>query len=148
MLYEKDFLAWTQHQSELLRQGRWQEVDLDHLVQELDDMGKSNHRELESRLVVLIAHLLKWEFQLNQLQDQWKEFDGRSWRKTIIEQRIQIERLMQDCPSLSSHFDAILQQAFPTALKLVYKETQLPPSTFPQECHYSSEQLLDEDFLP
>ena len=62
MLYEKDFLAWTQQQSELLRQGRWQEVDLDHLVQELDGMGKSTHRELESRLVVLIAHFLKWEF--------------------------------------------------------------------------------------
>ena len=59
MLYEKDFLAWTQQQSELSRQGRWQEVDLDHLVQELDDMGKCNHRELESRSVVLIAHLLK-----------------------------------------------------------------------------------------
>jgi len=148
MLYEKDFLAWTQQQSELLRQGRWQEVDLDHLVQELDDMGKSNHRELESRLVVLIAHLLKWEFQLNQLQDQRKEFDGRSCGKTIIEQRIQIERLIKDCPSLSSHFDTILQQAFPTAPKLVYKETQLPPAIFPQEGHYSSEQLLDEDFLP
>ena len=111
-------------------------------------MGKSNHQELESRLVVLIAHLLKWEFQLNQLQDQWKEFDGRSWRKTIIEQCIQIERLMEDCPSLSFHFDTILQQAFPTALKLVDKETQLPPATFPQGCHYYSEQLLDEDFLP
>ncbi len=55
---------------------------------------------------------------------------------------------MEVCPSLSSHFDTILQQAFPTALKLVYKETQLPPPTFPQECHYSSEQLLDEDSLP
>ena len=93
-------------------------------------MGKSNHWELESRLVVLIAHLLKWEFQLNQLQDQWKEFDGRSWRKTIIENRIQIERSMEDCPSLSSHFDTILQQPFPIALKLVYKETQLSSSTF------------------
>ena len=111
-------------------------------------MGKSNHRELESRLVVLIAHLLKWELQLNQLQDQWKEFDGRSWRKTIIEQRMQIERLVEDCPSLISQFDTILQQAFPIALKLVYKENQLPPATFPQECHYSSEQLLDENFLP
>ena len=77
--------------------------------------------------------------QLNQLQDQGKEFDGKSFRKTIIEQRIQIERLMEDCPSLVSHFDTILQKAFPTALKLFYKETQLPPSTFPQEYHYSSE---------
>ena len=83
MLYEKDFLVWTQQQRELIRQGCWQEVDLDHLIEELEDMGKSNHRELESQLVVLLAHLLKWEFQLNQLEDQWREFDGRSWRKTI-----------------------------------------------------------------
>ena len=91
MLYEKDFLAWTQQQSELIRQGCLQEVDLDHLIEELEDMGKSNHRELESRLVVLLAHQLNQEFQLNQLRDQWREFDGRSWRKTIIEQRVQIE---------------------------------------------------------
>ena len=123
MLYEKDFLAWTQQQSKLIRQGRWQEVDLDHLIEELEDMGKSNHRELESRLVVLLAYLLKWEFQLNQLQDKWREFDGRSWRKTIIEQRVQIERLLEDRSSLSSHFETILQQAYSTALKLACKET-------------------------
>ena len=137
MLYEKDLLAWTQQQSELIRQGRWQEVDLDHLIEELEDMGKSNHRELESRLVVLLAHLLKWEFQLNQLQDQWREFDGRSWRKTIIEQRVQIERLLEDRPSLSSHFETILQQAYPTALKLACKETQLDSLLLPSECPYS-----------
>ena len=56
MLYEKDLLAWTQQQSELIRQGRWQEVDLGHLIEELEDMGKSNHRELESQLVVLLAN--------------------------------------------------------------------------------------------
>ena len=148
MLYVKDFLAWTQQQSELIRQGRWQEVDLDHLIEELEDMGKSNHRELESRLVVLLAHLLKWEFQLNQLQDQWREFDGRSWRKTIIEQRVQIERLLEDRPSLSSHFETILQQAYPTALKLAYKETQLDSLLFLSECPYSPKQLLNEDFMP
>ena len=148
MLYEKDFLAWTQQQSELIRQGRWQEVDLDHLIEELEDMGKSNHRELESRLVVLLAHLLKWEFQLNQLEDQWREFDGRSWRKTIIEQRVQIERLLEDRSSLSSHFETILQQAYSTALKLVCKETQLDSLLFPSECPYSPKQLLNEDFMP
>ena len=137
MLYEKDFLAWTQQQSELIRQGRWQEVDLDHLIE-----------ELESRLGVLLAYLLKWEFQLNQLQDQWREFDGRGWRKTIIEQHVQIERLLEDRPSLSSHFETILQQAYPTALKLACKETQLDSLLFPSECPYSPKQLLNEDFMP
>ena len=134
MLYEKDFLAWTQQQSELIRQGRWKEVDLDHLIEELEDMGKSNHRELESRLVILLAYLLKWEFQLNQLQDQWREFDGRSWRKTIIQQLVQIERLLEDRPSLRSHFETTLQQAYPKALKLSCKETQLYLLPFPSEC--------------
>ena len=111
-------------------------------------MSNVNHRELESRLIVLFAHLLKWEFQLNQLQDQWRKFDGRSWRKTIIEQRVQIERLLEDRPNLGSHFDNILQQADPSALKLACKETQLDSLLFPPECPYSPRQPLSEAFLP
>jgi hypothetical protein len=122
--------------------------NLEHLIEELEDIGKSNHRELDSPLVVLLAHLLKWGFQLNQLQGQWREFDGRSWRKTSIERRVQIERLLEDRPSLSSHFETILQQAYPTALKLACKETQLDSLFFPSECPYSPKQLLNEDFMP
>lgn len=71
MLYEEDYLAWTQQQIGLLQTGKLEELDLKNLVEELKAMGRSDHRELESRLIILIAHLLKWEWQFNRLQNQW-----------------------------------------------------------------------------
>jgi hypothetical protein len=148
MLYQQDFLAWTRQQAHLLSQKRWQDLDLENLIEELEEMGRSNHRELESRLIVLIAHLLKWEFQWKQLQSQWREFEGKSWRNTIIEQRIQIDGLLKDRPSLKNSFEECLQKAYPQAIKLATKETGLSHKTLPNSCPYSMEQLFDEDFLP
>ena len=79
MLYEEDYLAWTQQQIGLLQTGKLEELDLKNLVEELKAIGRSDHRELESRLIILIAHLLKWEWQFNRLQNQWAEFEGKSW---------------------------------------------------------------------
>ena len=100
MLYEEDYLAWIKQQIGLLQTGKLEELDLKNLVEELKAMGRSDHRELESRLIILIAHLLKWEWQFNRLQNQWAEFEGKSWRNSITEQRIQIKFLMQKVPSL------------------------------------------------
>ena len=148
MLYEQDFFAWTKQQVNLLKEGRLRELDLPNLIEELEDMGRSNYRELESRLIVLVAHLLKWEYQWNQLQSQWKEFEGKSWRNTIIEQRIQLSGLLEERPSLQNFFLERLKRAYPQAIKLIIKETDLLSTEFPAECPYSIDQLLDEDFLP
>ena len=148
MLYEQDFFAWTKQQVNLLKEGRLRELDLPNLIEELEDMGRSNYRELESRLIVLVAHLLKWEYQWNQLQSQWKEFEGKSWRKSIIEQRIQLSGLLEERPSLQNFFQERLTRAYPQAIKLIIKETDLLSTEFPAECPYSIDQLLDEDFLP
>ena len=148
MLYEQDFFAWTKQQVNLLKEGRLRELDLPNLIEELEDMGRSNYRELESRLIVLVAHLLKWEHQWNQLQSQWKEFEGKSWRNSIIEQRIQLSGLLEERPSLQNFFQERLTRAYPQAIKLIIKETDLLSTEFPAECPYSIDQLLDEDFLP
>ena len=148
MLYEQDFFAWTKQQVNLLKEGRLRELDLPNLIEELEDMGRSNYRELESRLIVLVAHLLKWEYQWNQLQSQWKEFEGKSWRNSIIEQRIQLIGLLEEMPSLQNFFQERLKRAYPQAIKLIIKETDLLSTEFPAECPYSIDQLLDEDFLP
>ena len=148
MLYEQDFFAWTKQQVNLLKEGRLRELDLPNLIEELEDMGRSNYRELESRLIVLVAHLLKWEYQWNQLQSQWKEFEGKSWRNSIIEQRIQLSGLLEERPSLQNFFQERLTRAYPQAIKLIIKETDLLSTEFPAECPYSIDQLLDEDFLP
>ncbi|BAP54684.1 hypothetical protein THII_0387 [Thioploca ingrica] len=88
--YEQDFHQWIEHHITLLRDGRLNEIDVEHLIEELEGMAGRDRNELVSRLKILIAHLLKWQFQLQQLSERWKEFDGRSWQRSIIEQRSEI----------------------------------------------------------
>lgn len=139
-LYKHDFNAWVHSQISLLTQGKVSELDIEHLVEELEDMGKSNLNELESRYVILIAHLLKWQFQ--------SDYQGRSWLNSIDEQRVQIGRLLRKFPSLKPKIQEAVEDAYPDALKLAVKETTLDKSIFPIACPYSNEELLDDDFLP
>ena len=148
MLYEEDYLAWTQQQIGLLQTGKLEELDLKNLVEELKEMGRSDHRELESRLIILIAHLLKWEWQFNRLQNQWAEFEGKSWRNSITEQRIQIKFLMQKVPSLRPKLYESIFAAYPTARELASRETEIQESEFPMDCPYGDNDLLDPDFFP
>jgi hypothetical protein len=146
--YETDFNHWIQHQIELLKQGRMNEIDVVHLIEELEDMGKSNKRELASRLVPLISHLLKWKYQYQQLQDRWKTFTGGSWRGTIKVQREQFNSLLADSPSLKRELSEAIIKAYPIAMEVASDETGLPQSTFPEKCPFSMEQLLDKHFYP
>jgi len=147
-IYDSDFHLWIQRHIELLKTGKTNELDIEHLIEELEDMGKSNVRELESRFLILIAHLLKWQFQLKKLQTQWEKFEGKSWRSTIIQQRFLIIFLLEDLPSLKRVLQDSMLKTYPESVKLVAQETQLPSATFPTECPYTIEQLLDEDFYP
>ena len=99
-LYDQDFDRWASSQVELLRQGKAKDLDIEHLIAELEDIGKSSLRELESRFIILMAHLLKWQYQLDTLAEQWQAFEGKSWRKTIIEQRAQLSFLLSKVPSV------------------------------------------------
>ena len=146
--YEKDFDAWIQEHINLLKQGKVEEIDVDHLIEELEDMGKSNQRELVNRFIPLIAHLLKWQYQYRQLQDQWVTFTGGSWRGTITEQRTKLTKLLKQSPSLKNKLPQSILDAYPDALKVAVSETGFPKSTFPESCPYTIEQLLDEDFYP
>jgi hypothetical protein len=146
--YDQNFHQWIEHHIALIREGRFNEIDTDHLIEELEDMARRDRDELVSRLVVLIAHLLKWQFQLDQLSDRWKEFDGRSWRRSIIEQRHEILRQLRNKPSLKSYLPDAIIEAYPDALESAIEETNLPESTFPQTCPYLLEQLVDKKFYP
>ena len=139
-LYEYDFNEWIAQQVALLKQGKMGEIDVVHLITELEDMGKSNLRELESRLIILIAHLLKWQFQPEQ--------QSSSWRGSIREQRAKLLHLFKHIPSLKRHTAAMSQTAYPDALEIAIDETGLNTSVFPTTCPYSAEQLLDKTFYP
>ena len=93
-IYNTDFYAWTLHTAKLLRQGKFKEIDVEHIAEEIHSIGGRERRELSNRLALLIMHLLKWQFQ---------SVNGdNSWKYTIKEQRIQIKELLEDSPSLKS----------------------------------------------
>lgn len=147
-LYDTDYAQWAQCNAELLRAGRFEELDIAHLLEELSDMSKSERHELESRLLVLIAHLLKWEYQYQTLAERWREFKGDSWRATIVEQRKRLALRLRKSPGLKSVLDEVIMATYPDAIELASDESGLSLSTFPTECPYSAEQLLDKTFYP
>lgn len=147
-LYETDYTAWAKRHVDLLRARRFADMDIEHLLEELSDMSKSERRELESRLLILIAHLLKWEYQYPMLSKRWREFDGRSWRATITEQRKQLAVLLRQSPRLKSVLAETILATYPDAVDLACKESRLPVETFPESCPYTAEQLLGDDFYP
>ena len=139
-LYEQDFFEWTVRNAELLRAGRLDEADLEHIAEEIEDMGKSERRELESRLSVLLSHLLKWRFQPDRR--------GRSWQATIRVQRAELLRLLADVPSLRRHLRDQLPEVYPIAVEGAIAETDLPEEVFPPACPFSLDQILTADFFP
>jgi hypothetical protein len=138
--YEQDFHQWTRDQAEHLRSGRLSALDVEHLAEELDSMGARERRELTNRLKVLIAHLLKWHCQ--------PQLRSRSWDATIREQRLSLQDLLDDNPSLRPVLEDQLRRAYRLARLLAIKETNLEESTFPAGCPYSAAEVLEEGYYP
>ncbi|KJU85017.1 protein containing DUF29 [Candidatus Magnetobacterium bavaricum] len=139
-LYEVDFYQWVFYNADLLRQGRFAEIDLENIIEELEDMGRNNKRELASRLMVLIMHLLKWQYQPKRR--------GESWSTTIGNQRTDIKLLLADSPSLKYNIEAIIAKGFIEAKRRFEKETGISARELPQTCPYTFEQLMNHDFWP
>lgn len=139
-LYDEDFLAWTQETVRLLRGRQFTALDLENLIEEIDSMSKSQWRELDNRLVVVLKHLLKWRYQ--------PERRSASWESTLLTQRRKLRRLLRQSPSLKPGLREAVVEAYRDAAKEAGVETRLPPATFPDRCPFTAEQILDPDFLP
>ena len=138
--YEKDFYAWAVHNAELIRQGKFSEIDVEHVAEEIESMGKSERRELVNRLAVLIAHLLKWQFQSIKR--------SRSWLVTIENQRLGIADLLEESPSLHHELRERFFHAYERAILIASEQTGIEKSVFPKFCQFSFDQCLKNDFLP
>lgn len=138
--YEQDFYGWTQEQAALLRAGRLTDLDITNLIEEIETMGRSEKRVLESRLSVLICHLLKWHFQPSRLDN--------SWNYTIIEQRLKLKKVLIDNPGLKPELHKIITDAYEYAAVKACHETGLRSDIFPNECPWTFEQLNDKNFYP
>lgn len=140
ILYEDDFYAWTVEQTRLLRAGELASVDAAHIAEEIESLGRSDRRELRSRLTVLLMHLLKWRHQ--------PEGRSTSWSGTIREQRHQIGLILDDSPSLRLFIAEALPQAYETARENAAEETGLAATEFSAECPFTLDEVLSRSFLP
>ncbi|MDR5857029.1 DUF29 domain-containing protein [Caballeronia sp. LZ062] len=140
--YEQDVVAWAREQAALLRAGKLTAIDIEHIAEEIEDVGKSEQRELASRMSVLLAHLLKWQVQ--------PERRGASWRTTLRIQRMAIERRLNKTPSMKpmlSDQDWI-SDMWGDARQQAANETGIGVAAFPETCPWPMTQVLDPEFYP
>ena len=139
-LYDSDFYAWSREQAELLRKGELAQADIEHIAEEIDSMGRTEKRELISRLTVLLLHLLKWRYQPGKR--------GASWEASIRVQRNRLADHLDDNPSLKPLLPQALASAYRDAALEAVAETGFPATTFPDACPWTVEEALDEGFWP
>ena len=138
--YENDIVAWANEQAYLLRSGKLSAIDIEHIAEEIEDVGKSEQRELASRMAVLIAHILKWQYQ--------PERQSGSWQRTIKEQRKAIVRRLKKTPSLNAltHDSEWIEDTWGDAVSIAINETGM--GSFPESCPWAIENILSDDWLP
>lgn len=141
-LYDRDLVAWAECQVQLLREHRWEELDLANLIEEVADLAGRWKDEVKSRLVVLLSHLLKWAYQA-----KYPRGEG-SWLGSITEARRRINELCEDHPSLMSFTQEVYESCYPRALKYAAQDTGIPVEEFPSTCPFTLLEILDEDYLP
>lgn len=135
-----DLYAWANEQAALLRAGRLAEADIANIAEEIESMGRSEKRELVSRLVVLLTHLLNWQFQ--------PALRGKSWRLSVRNQRMALLRHLRDNPSLKSLVSEAVADAYESAVLEAARETELEPEDFPGVCPWDCDQIIDDAFWP
>jgi len=139
-LYETDFYGWIQNQAGVLRAGNFASLDLDNLIEEIEDVGRSRQRALESRLEILVMHLLKWKFQPKRR--------GTSWELTIEDQRDRIAKLLRENPSLKSRVQEAFEEVYRFAVREAARETKIKKTTFPERCPWTFDQVMNPDYWP
>ena len=138
--YDQDLYSWSLEQAKFLRERRFDQIDWEHIIEEIEDMSKSEKRALQSFLETLLMHLLKWRYQ--------PAYQGRSWKFTIIEQRKRIIGHLAENPGLKSKLPDVIEVAYGYAVSGAVRETGMAMATFTETCPWEYEQFMDADFWP
>ena len=139
-LYGSDYLQWIETTVEKLQSQDYATIDWENLIDEIADMGRSERRSLKSNLIVILVHLLKWQFQ--------QERRTGSWEGSIIEHRRRVKEALSESPSLKPYLQSIFAESYTQAVKQAKAETGLPLETFPVQCPYELTEVTDDEFLP
>lgn len=136
-MYEQDYYLWLEKTASLLRDGRLSELDIPNLIEEIEDMGRSQKDALESNLRVVLIHLLKYNYQPSKRSN--------CWQGSITEHRIRINKAFRNSPSLKRYFQEVFDECYQDARKIAAAQTGLPLDTFPAQSPFSPEEALNPD---
>jgi hypothetical protein len=139
-LYEQDYCLWLEKTVSLLRDGKFNDIDIPNLIEEIEDMSKSEKRAVYNNLKILLMHLLKYKYQ--------PEKRSNSWKFTIVEHRQRLKQAFQDSPSLKRYFSDIFEECYPDARELAAAETGLKKETFPTDSPFNPEETQNSDYWP
>ena len=138
-IYETDFVGWIETTVEQLRTQDYANVDWENLLEEIEDIGKSEKRAIYSNLKILLLHLLKYRYQA--------EKRSNSWRASIVEPRQRLKKAFQESPSLQPYYTEIVNECYQDARELAAAETGLAIDNFPVETPFTSEEILKSDYF-
>ena len=139
-LYDRDYALWLEATIENLRLKNFEQVDWENVLDEFEAMSKRDRRSIKNNLVILLLHLLKWEFQ--------PEMRSGSWAGSTIKHRQRLRDLLNDSPSLRNYVAEVISLAYSDAIIRAVNETRLDASVFPIDCPYDILNILNPSFLP
>ncbi len=139
-LYDRDYYLWLSHTAQLIKEGKFSEVDAANLIEEIEDMGRSEKRAVKSNLVIVLLHLLKYKYQPAKRTN--------SWKSSIREHRRRLRDDFKVSPSLKRHFEEVFDECYQDGRAQAADETGLPRDAFPPLSPFTSDQVLNPDYLP
>ncbi len=139
-LYDLDFSLWLEKTADLLKNRQLDQLDYEHLIEEIEAMGRSEKEALESNLEILLMHLLKWKYQPNKRSN--------SWQYSITEHCLRLKKAFKKSPSLKGYFENVFEECYQNARLLASKDTGLEKEIFPESCPFKTEEILNPEFLP
>lgn len=142
-LYDSDYNLWVMETVKQLQEHKFENLDLDNLIEEVSDLSRRDKNKLESLLTRLFEHLLKLKYWESE-----REYNKGHWEGEIINFRIQIKRQLKASPSLKPYLGEIFDECYQSSRKIASKRSQLPLNTFPPSPIGNIEQILDENWLP
>jgi hypothetical protein len=138
--YDEDLYAWSQDQAARLRAHRPPRIDWEHIAEEIESLGRSDQREVTSRLTTLLVHLLKWRYQPERRTDSWEE--------TIARERIELPLIFEQSPSLVGFAEGVMAKSYKLARREAARQTKLPVRNFPAQSPFTFVLALDPDYWP
>jgi hypothetical protein len=139
-LYDQDFYLWIETTAKQLKEGKFSEIDLENLIEEIECMGRSEKKAIKSNLIVVLLHLLKYKYQ--------PEKRSNSWKGSIREHRRRLNEAIAESPSLKPYFQEVFSQCYQDARKQASDETGLSLETFNTNSPFTADECLNEEFLP